>query len=92
MKKPILFIIVIITIVVSLSVTQVTVSNNLSTTGIELAKIEEQIMTYKKENAMLKEKLLTASSFTTIASAAAELGFVEVKTRVFLRKPPLAVR
>lgn len=92
MKKPILFIIVIITIIVSLSVVQVAVSNNLSTTGVELAKIEEKIALYKKENALLHEKLLVASSLDTIASKAAALGFVEEKTRVFLAKPPFAKR
>lgn len=92
MKKPIIFIIAIICIIVSLSIVQVTVSNNLSTTGVELAKIEEKITFYKKENAVLKEKLLISSSLDSIASKAAELGFVEEKSRVFLSKPPLAKR
>lgn len=81
MKKPILFIILIITIIVSLSIIQVAVSNNLSTTGVELARIEEKIATYKKENVLLRQKLLIASSLDTIASKAAEMGFVEEKTR-----------
>lgn len=81
MKKPILFIILIITIIISLSVVQVTVSNNLSTTGVELAKIEEKIIAYKKKNALLRQKLLAASSLDTIASKAAEMGFVEEKAR-----------
>lgn len=81
MKKPILFIVLIITIIVSLSIVQVTVSNNLSTTGVELAKIEEKITQYKKENALLQEKLLIASSLDTIASKAAGMGFVEEKAR-----------
>lgn len=92
MKKPILFIILIIGIVISLSIIQVSVSNSLSTTGLELAKIDNQITEYKKKNALLHEKLLTASSFTTIASQAAELGFIEAKSRVFLPKSPLAAR
>lgn len=92
MRKPVLFIVLIIGIVVSLSIVQVSVSNNLSTTGVELAKIEEQIDLYKKENSVLQEKLLIASSFDTIASKAGEMGFVEEKSRVFLKKPPLAVR
>jgi len=92
MKKPILFIIAIISIIVSLSIVQVTVSNNLSTTGVDLAKIEEEISFYKKENTVLKEKLLVSSSLDNIASKAAELGFIEEKTRVFLSKPPLAKR
>lgn len=92
MRTPIIFIIVLITLVIGLSIVQVVVSNNLSTTGIELAKIEDKITVYKKENALLQEKLLVASSFTNIASKAADMGFVEEKTRVFLPKSKLAVR
>lgn len=92
MKKPIFFIVLIICIIVSLSIVQVTVSNNLSTTGVELAKIEERITEYKKENIVLKEKLLTLSSLDNIASKAAEIGFIEGKSRVFLSTPPLAKR
>lgn len=78
--------------VISLSIVQVVVSNNLSTTGVELAKIEEQIATYRKQNTVLQEKLLMASSLTIIASKAAEMGFVEEKSRIFLQTSPLAVR
>ena len=92
MRTPIIFIIVLITLVIGLSIVQVVVSNNLSTTGIELAKLEDKITVYKKENAILQEKILIASSFTTIASKAADMGFVEEKSRVFLPKSKLAVR
>jgi cell division protein FtsL len=93
MKKPILFIALIIAIIVGLSIVQVTVSNSLSTTGIELAKIEDQIDAYKKENAKLSEELLTVSSFDTIASKAAAMGFVEEKKHLVLTSPlPIAAK
>jgi cell division protein FtsL len=92
MRKPIVFIILIITIVITLSIVQVTVSNSLSTTGIELAKIEEKITFYKRQNAILHEKVLVASSFTTIASKAAEMGFIDKQSRLFLPNSPLAVK
>ncbi len=92
MRKPILFICFIIAIVIGLSVMQVSVSNSLSTTGIELASIEEKITKYEKENARLSEALLTASSFDTIASKAAELGFIESKSAVVLTNPQIAAK
>ncbi len=92
MKKPIFFIILIIVIVLTLSIVQVFVSNNLLTTGIELAKIEEKITTYKRQNAILHEKLLLTTSFITIASKAAEMGFVDKQSRMFLHTSPLAVK
>ena len=91
MKKPVVFITLIIVIIVGLSVVQVTVSNSLSTTGIELADIEEQITAYKKENAKLSEDLLTVASFSTIASKAADMGFVQEKKHIVITAPmPIA--
>jgi cell division protein FtsL len=93
MKKPILFIALIITIIVGLSIVQVSVSNSLSTTGIELAKFEEQISAYKKENEQLSEQLLTVSSFDNIASKAADMGFVEEKKHIVYTNPlPIAAK
>lgn len=79
--------------VIFLSVVQVIVSNRLSTTGTTLAQFEEEIMFYKKENSLLRERLLMASSLTHIASTAGEIGFVKNKSQVFFTTPlPLAVR
>ena len=91
MKKPILFITLIIFIIVGLSIVQVTVSNSLTTTGIELGKIEEAITTYRKENIKLNEKVLTMSSYDMIASKAADMGFVEEKSHIVITAPlPIA--
>lgn len=93
MKKPAFFITCIILIIIMLSIVQVIVSNNLSTTGIELAKYQEDINTYQKENTILHQELLEKSSYTYIASKAAELGFVEDKSRVYLTDPiPVAFK
>lgn len=93
MKKTKLFITSIVLMIIFLSVIQVVVSNSLSTVGVTLVKLQKEISFYKKENAILREKLLTASSLTNIASHAAELGFVEEKTYVLLPAPlPLAVK
>lgn len=93
MKKPIYFISVIIVTVISLSIVQVVISNSLSTTGLDLAKIEQDLNTYERENDTLRQKVLTATSLTYIASAAGQLGFVEQKSQIYLSTPlPLAVK
>lgn len=93
MKKPIFFVASIIFIVVFLSIIQIVVSSNLSTKGVSLGKLEDEKSAYKKENALLKEKLLLASSYTYIASEAGTLGFVRSKAQVYLTSPlPLAFR
>lgn len=93
MKKPAFFITCIVLIIIMLSIVQVIVSNNLSTTGIELAKYQEEINRYHRENTVLHEEILEKSSYTFIASKAAELGFVEEKSRVYLTDPvPVAFK
>lgn len=93
MKKPKIFISCVILVVVILSITQVIVSNSLSTTGFELGKIQDEMKRYQTENALLSERLLTESSLTHISSTAAQLGFVEAKNQVYLGTPlPLALK
>lgn len=93
MKKPIFFMASIIFTVVFLSVVQIVVSSSLSTKGVSLGKLEDEKGAYKKENALLKEKLLLASSYAHIASEAGTLGFVRSKAQVYLTSPlPLAFR
>ena len=72
---------------------EISVSNSLTTDGIQLGKIQANIDTVKKDNMLLKEKLLTMSSYTEIASQAAALGFVNAKSAIFLDQPiPLAIK
>ncbi|MBI2190045.1 MAG: hypothetical protein HYY87_02970 [Candidatus Levybacteria bacterium] len=93
MKKPVFFILFIIGIVFILSVVQIVVSNSLSTKGVTLGKLEDETSLYKKENALLKEKLLLASSYTHIASEAGILGLVRNLRQTSLTSPlPLAFR
>lgn len=92
MTKPLLILGFLFTVIIALSLAHVVVSNSLSTTGIVLSKLEKQIDKYKKENALLSEYVLTQSSFTEIASQAAEMGFVHAKSQVYLSSPlPIAV-
>lgn len=93
MKQPIILIIANIIFILGLTLVQVIVANNLSTTGIELGEVQEKISAYKKTNAILHEQVLTASSLSSIASQAGQLGFEEIKTSVVVTsQPPLARR
>lgn len=93
MKKPAFFIIFNIAIIVGLSIVQVVVANGISTAGIELSKVQSQISELRKQNELLHEQVLTASSLTTIASRASEMGFEEGKTTLVISQPlPLARR
>ena len=86
MKRPIYLIIFIFVTIISLAVAQVSVANQLSTTGAELAALQTQVDNYKRENTILQEETLAASSFTTIAEKAESEGFSDVKTQLSIIK------
>lgn len=93
MKKPTFVIIFIAFLIIALSIARVIVSNNLSTAGLTVLKLENQLNSYKIENTMLREKLLSHTSLFYISSQASKLGFVENKTSFTLTKPlPLAIK
>lgn len=91
--KPSILIKIVICFVAILSIVQIAVSNRLSTTGIVLGKMEDELRLYTEENSLLKEKVLLASSLIHLASSAAELGFVQEKSQMVLIQPlPLAIK
>lgn len=93
MNKPALIVTVLIFTVLVLSVVRVSVANRISTSGIELSQIEEEVASLKKENLILQEELLNVSSFTQIASRAGELGFVASKANLVISTAiPVAVK
>lgn len=93
MEKTGFFITGLILIILFLSVVQVIVSNRLSTTGVELGRLQDEIKEYKNENAIILEKLLTFSSFTHIAHVANDEGYVKNRFYVFVTSPlPLALK
>lgn len=66
--------------------------NSISTTGIELSEIQAELTTYKKQNQILKERYLEASSLTNLEKRAEKLGFVEAKSQLYISAPlPLAL-
>ncbi len=93
MKKPVLFIILNLTVIIGLSIAQVVAANSISTTGIELGKIQDQTTKLQKQNEILKEQVLTLSSLTSIASRAGSMGFEEGKSTLVISQPlPIARR
>ncbi|MCL5746750.1 MAG: hypothetical protein M1277_00495 [Patescibacteria group bacterium] len=93
MKPSGIFILILFFIIITLSIVQVVISNKLSTTGIELGRIDDQITALKNENNILQSKLLTRESFINIASSASTLGFVEEKESILLSgSTPLALK
>ena len=93
MKKPVLLISFLALIVVVLVVVRISLVNSISTTGVTLVDIQNQIDQVKKENELLKERYLTAASYTTISQQAEKQGYVPEKSQVDLTAPqPIALR
>jgi len=93
MKKSTSVILLFIGVIIILSIVQGAVSNKLSTKGVLVGEIEEQINKYKTENAILSERLLAYSSLTNVAQKASELGFAKEKSQIVISSSvPLAVR
>lgn len=85
MKKSAFIIIFLLGLVVTLSLAKAIIHNRLSTSGVFISRIESGINSYKTENAILSEKLLTYSSLTNIASKALELGFAKEDSLMVLK-------
>jgi len=93
MRRPSQLIFLIFGVIFALSVMRITVENSISTTGIELVKLQEKLATYKKSNTLLQEKYLQDSALISIASKARSKGFVESKNQIYLSTPlPLALK
>jgi cell division protein FtsL len=93
MKRPVQIITTLVFLIIALGVVRVTVSNGLSTSGIAVKSIEDNVSSFKKENLILQEQLLSISSYTEIASKAGELGFVPDKTNLVISTSlPIALK
>lgn len=93
MKKPALITSFLVVVILILSVIQIIVSNSLSTSGIQLSRLQAEIQNYNRQNYTLQEKLLTRSSYSNIASEAATVGFVSSKTVVTISNSlPIAIK
>jgi hypothetical protein len=93
MKKPIIIISFLGVVIVALLVARIALVNSISTTGITLVTIQNQIASYKRDNELLKVTYLQAAAYTTIGKEAKKLGYVPVTSEIDLSAPlPLALR
>ena len=81
-----------LTLVALLSIAQAILTNMFSTSGVLMSKINQEIKSYKTENAKMSEKVVTESTLNNIAIKAKELGFSQSKSRFVLTSLPLARR
>jgi len=89
--KPLLVVIILISVIVGLSITQVALTNRVSTAGIELEDMQSEIALLTKENILLEQRVLEYSALTNVSNEAKALGFVEAKSQIYLTNPlPLA--
>lgn len=76
-----------------LALGRVVVSNVISTSGVQLGRINEEIAVLRTKNDSLKEEFFSKSSLENIASEAAKIGFTDKKENFVLTSPlPIAVR
>lgn len=72
---------------------RVVVSNAISTSGVALGRINEEVAVLKTKNDSLKEELFSKASLENIASEAGKLGFTDKKESYVLTSPlPVALR
>lgn len=85
MKKPYMIIIFLLGLVVALSMVKAVLQNTLSTSGIFVSKVEQEVNFYKTQNSVLSGEFLNASSLTNITKKAQELGFAGESTLMVLK-------
>jgi len=92
MNKSVFLITGLVLVIITLSLVQVVLVNQVSTTGEELVRIEKELHAYKKENFILKEQYLEASALSTISTKAKHMGLVTAQSQLYLSIPlPLAL-
>ena len=80
-------------VIIGLSIVQISLSNRIATDGSQLAQLDQQINVYKRQNILIQEQVLQASSLTNIEQKAEKLGFVEANSAIYLSTPlPLALK
>lgn len=79
------FLLTILTI--GLQVVNVFISNTIASGSVEAALLKAEIEKVEEKNEIVKAKLLEYSSFTRVASRAAELGFIDSKSFITVNSP-----
>lgn len=93
MKKAYLLITFLLGVTIALAMGKAVLQNTLSTSGVVVDKIDQEISYYKTQNAILSEQLLTISSLTNIEEKAKQAGFVKENSSMVIKtSSSLAVR
>ncbi len=79
MKKPVYILLILFVAIGVLTAVRSVVSSRITTSGLELGKIQDETSLYKTQNVLLKEKIFSLSSLTHVSEAASKVGFVESK-------------
>lgn len=85
MKKCYILVIFLLGAAIVLSIGKAVLYNALSTSGIFVSKVEQEINYYKTQNALLSEEFLTASSLTNVNEKALASGFTNENTLMILK-------
>lgn len=80
MKKPVLILGILFIIIGILFGVRTVASTRITTSGLELGRIQDATHEYKTQNTILKEKIFSLSSLTQVSEAASKEGFVEGKS------------
>ncbi|MBI2442572.1 MAG: hypothetical protein HYV40_01530 [Candidatus Levybacteria bacterium] len=92
MKKLLFLFTGLLSIIIVLTITRAVVSNTLSTSGIDLNRLDDEIHTYKRETALMEEKLLHAAAYTTLQEEAKKRGYEQATSQIILSSPiPMAL-
>jgi len=93
MKKPTLIIGFLLFTIFMLYLVKISVSNQISTSGVALAEVNEKLNNLKVENTLLSEQLYELSSLTTIDEKAQKLGYVQSNGNFVLNgQVPVAIK
>lgn len=95
MKRTYLILAFLVTSIVILSVIQISLSNILTTGGIQIETMQQQLVLLQKDNASLKEQMYSLASLTHIAEVASKEGFIADQKTAFVTNnstTPLAIK
>jgi cell division protein FtsL len=79
-RKPYLVLGVLFTVIAILFGVRVVVSTRITTSGLALGEMQDEIAQYKTENTTLKQQIFALSSLSHVSEAASRVGFVESKS------------
>ncbi len=88
-KKLYLPVILLLALTIGLELLNIHLSGILASNSVEVKKLQESISNLNEQNHILNSKVLELTSFETVASKAAGLGFVEDHKYISLRKTNL---